>query len=277
MVVDFHTHSKNSDGIHEIEQLINKAYLKNVEHLSITDHDYCDWSLNAPFFEEKYGLKLHKGVEISCYDYVNHKKVHILGYCCQKTRNLERHITFMKNLRNESNFKAIDELIELGYMLDVEKYREISRNLTIYKSKILEDLIPNYKNTRAELSIKLKELRMEGLFKDDLSQISYRDGINLILEAGGIPILAHPGVYGNERILQDLVKSGIAGIEVFHPVHSKEKIEIYHNFAKKNNLLVTAGSDFHGYEENSQIGMEIDQEVIQPFLDVLNNHSNDFL
>lgn len=77
-------------------------------------------------------------------------------------------------------------------------------------------------------------------------KISIEETILLIKDIGGVPILAHPGLIKNKEILNYCLNKGIKGVEAIHPKHSKEDVLYLIEFAKKNKLLVTGGSDFHG-------------------------------
>jgi len=72
------------------------------------------------------------------------------------------------------------------------------------------------------------------------------EGIQLIKNAGGAAILAHPGLLSNPELLNIMLKTGIDGIEVYHSKHTKEQSHYYAKVAMENNLLITGGSDCHG-------------------------------
>lgn len=74
------------------------------------------------------------------------------------------------------------------------------------------------------------------------------EAINLILENGGVTVLAHPGLLQDDNIIEELAPKGLIGIEVYHSKHTTEDVEKYLNKAKKYKLIITGGSDFHGIE-----------------------------
>ncbi len=96
--------------------------------------------------------------------------------------------------------------------------------------------------------------------------------IELIINAGGIPVIAHPyqtNLENNqlEQLIKKLIDYGLKGIEVFYSLHSKSQIEQYLNYARKYNLLITGGSDFHGSNKPEiQLGMDVNEKYIQAFL-----------
>ena len=95
--------------------------------------------------------------------------------------------------------------------------------------------------------------------------------INRIRELGGISIIAHPGIYSNLSKTENISQLDLDGLEVFHPAHSKTQIQYYLNYANKNNLLVTGGSDYHGWDNKISIGsFGIDANFLNNFTELLN-------
>jgi hypothetical protein len=84
----------------------------------------------------------------------------------------------------------------------------------------------------------------------DVPRIAPETAIEWIREAGGAPVLAHPGLYGDDELVERLAKEGgLAGIEAYHADHRPEEERKYVALAGRYGLLVTAGSDFHGYRD----------------------------
>jgi predicted metal-dependent phosphoesterase TrpH len=96
------------------------------------------------------------------------------------------------------------------------------------------------------------------------------EAIAHIRESGGIPVLAHPGRLKDESVIETLIEGGIAGIEVFYPKHENDQIARYRAIAKRANLVMTAGSDFHDPRYNPRgVGMDVDEVDVRPFLDLV--------
>jgi predicted metal-dependent phosphoesterase TrpH len=85
------------------------------------------------------------------------------------------------------------------------------------------------------------------------SKISALDAVNLIHHAGGLAVIAHPGLNRSDEIIPDLVKAGMDGIESFHTKHSTMMSERYLEMADKYHLLVTGGSDCHGFSKGKPL------------------------
>jgi predicted metal-dependent phosphoesterase TrpH len=76
--------------------------------------------------------------------------------------------------------------------------------------------------------------------------LSPEDAIEMISDAGGVAVHAHPGIFGNDELIPEFVEAGLSGIECFHPFHNEIHFAYYFEMCKKYDLLVTGGSDFHG-------------------------------
>lgn len=269
MKVDFHLHTFYSDGKLNYEDIFNLIKINNLKHFSITDHDIYDSKLNAFFsFKE---ITPFKGMEISTKDYSNNRKVHFLTYNFNsESKILNEYIAYFKDIRNKSSLHTLKELKSNGYKIDEEPLKErINKGLAIYKQHIMFALFKSgyTKKIFDDLYDKLKK---EGMFPS-IKYISYEEGLSLINDINGIKILAHPGFYENWNILDDLIEKGLDGIEAFHSKHKEEDTKMALNIADKNNLLVTGGSDFHGWLDKDRLGLEIKEEILNPFIKVLKN------
>lgn len=100
----------------------------------------------------------------------------------------------------------------------------------------------------------------------NLDTYNARSAIEIILEAGGTPVVAHPKLIGDDSQLDLLVKYGLKGIEAFYPAHNSQEIAKYMQYANKNNLFLTGGTDWHGEftEWDVELGTcGIDEELLQ--------------
>ena len=77
-------------------------------------------------------------------------------------------------------------------------------------------------------------------------KFSPKEAVELILNAGGVPVLAHPGIMHKDEYIPELIEYGLRGIEVYHTDHNAGKVKHYENLAAEHGLLVTGGSDCHG-------------------------------
>jgi 3',5'-nucleoside bisphosphate phosphatase len=268
--LDLHTHSDSSDGSDTPDELIAKARKKQCEYIAITDHDNIDHVARVTKVPEN--IRYIPGVEISA---EFPKTLHILGYGFDPgdqvlSTTLKELQVFRKN-RNEamvSNMKAQGFDISMDELLREAGGDQIGR--PNFASLMLKK---GYVQTKQEAFdrylAKGKPLYMEK------HRLQPGDAIRLILNAGGIPVMAHPYQTGLEgRELEALVKElrdlGLQGIEAYYQKHQPKETQAYLHLAKKYDLLITAGSDYHGKNKTGvPLGMRVPKSDLRPFLEIL--------
>ena len=250
MKADLHIHSNYSDGSDSIEILAEKIKAAGLDIVALTDHDTIDgiydFKKNLPDI-----IKNIPSVELTCK--ANDIKCHILGY----------------NIDIEDN--GLKELIKKGKILRRQKLETRIKYLKeVWGIELTKDeLAWLYSRTTVVKTHFANILVNRGLAEDNLSAMKkYLDGcktgntrfdgieaINVIKNAGGIPVWAHPlGGEGeihlsNEEFipkLKDMISYGIQGLECYYSRYSAEEIEFLANIANKYNLLISGGSDYHG-------------------------------
>lgn len=257
-ILDLHTHTTFSDGELPPFTLINQAIDKNIGILAITDHDTIDGLIDlkkdksAKNIINKAGIKTINGTELSAYAKTG--IIHILGLDIL--------------LQNEDLIKAMEKRKQMRFYRMIAMLELLKRkyNIAFSSKNILELLNDPHKYNRpslAQLLIKKNYVNtvneafekylteIHNMINEDYKDPSYEDCIKLILNAGGIPVLAHPKTLklNNEKfikLLEDLIDVGLMGIEVYHSSHTKDEIAYYISVAEKYNLLISGGSDFHG-------------------------------
>ncbi|MGL4849658.1 MAG: PHP domain-containing protein [Clostridium sp.] len=248
---DLHIHSSYSDGKLTPEEIIKIAIDKGVKYISITDHD----SIDSQYIIDKNikDIEIISGIELSTE--INELEIHMLGYFIDyKDEKLIARVDKIKEERIIRAKKICCKLNEIGIKLDVEKL--ILEHQAIGRAHIANEIVnmgyeENFKVAFNKYLIKGKQAYEQG------KKLSYKEAINLIKESGGIPVIAHPGkIYRSmdiEKIIKELKCYGLEGVEVYHPSHSKDKINFLYNICKKHKLLITGGSDFHDITENEII------------------------
>jgi len=96
-------------------------------------------------------------------------------------------------------------------------------------------------------------------------KISPLEAIHLIMEAGGVPILAHPGTFKDHEFVRELLRFPLKGIEVWHPDHTADDIAFFTELTEEYGLIKTGGSDFHG-ERRRDIALgdiRVEREVVE--------------
>ena len=262
---DFHMHSTHSDGKLTVEEVIQEVKNKGLSWFSITDHDNLDGSLNAIELNNKNGLNLIVGLELSTFH--NNESIHILGYFPKLDK-----IHFIKGFLEEIRIKRKQRAYGIK-----EKLKEFF-NIDLDMTKLL--MIPTI--TRASIANEIISQGYPYSKKHIFSQfigdgckayipstnISTQIGIDTIKEAGGYSVIAHPVLYKKTNI-KEFIKMGIMGIEAIYPSNSLNDTNNYKKIAKDNNLFITAGSDFHDFDDykHGNIGdCYLEKEELQLFL-----------
>jgi predicted metal-dependent phosphoesterase TrpH len=245
-LIDLHTHTTYSDGEFTPQEVVKMAKEKNIEYLSITDHNSIRGLRTVDSSD------IISGIELTAH--VKKGKMHILGY------DFDIDNSDLNNKLNElrdnslNNVLTIIELIKkdnnivFGYD-DIKDMINCDHNLN--RVDVARLCVKNgFACNIQEAFIRYLESAFEKTRGRNRS-LTYDEIIELINKSGGIPVLAHPKSLELSEIellklIKILVSCGLKGIEVYHSSHSKEEMELYLRIANEFNLLISGGSDFHG-------------------------------
>ncbi len=246
--VDLHIHTTASDGALTPSEVVAGAKKAGIAAISITDHDTMQGLAEAESAGKKYDVEIVPGVELS----TNHKEkeIHILAYYCDPNNPFlkQKLLSFKTNRydRMESMIKKLNKLgvnIELADVLKVVKGQMLGR-----PHLALALMEKGYIQEPAEAFEKYIGPSCPAYVKRP--KFTPFEAISMIRSAGGIPVLAHPILYNEDSLIPSLVGAGLLGIEVFHPEQGAVSNLRYLKIARKYNLLVTGGSDYHGTENH---------------------------
>ncbi|HEX7510120.1 MAG TPA: PHP domain-containing protein [Chitinivibrionales bacterium] len=246
--VDLHIHTKLSDGTHSVQEILEMAFQHKLKAVSITDHD----CINAyPFAQQRgseLGIEVIPGVELS--SEIDGVDIHILGYYLDiHNPLLTDTLSEMKRARYLRAEKIVENLNSQGIDLRFETVLNIAGDAAIGRPHIAAALL------KEELVYSFREAFDKYIGYESPAYVKKftilpKDVFQLIRQAGGIPVLAHPGVTSVDKLLPQFIQDGLMGIEVFHSEHSEEAERFYLQYSKKNNLAFTGGSDFHNSNQN---------------------------
>ncbi len=252
--IDMHTHSTFSDGIYTPGKLVDYAIEKGLSGIAITDHDTVDGIEEAMERANIYeDFIVIPGVELST-EY-NSKEIHILGYMIDyKMEHLLTALQHLQNARKDRIVKIIDRLKKTGINISYENVIKIAGDGTVGRPHVARSLVKNnYVQTIEEAFTKYLARGASAYVPKH--RLTPMHAIDIIKKAGGISIVAHPGLLRSKTALNYLLNIDIDGIEVYHSKHTREQTEEYLELAKKHNLFITGGSDFHyPPEDNECIG-----------------------
>lgn len=266
---DLHSHSRYSDGLLDIDELLELAKDSGIRVLALTDHDKFDHLDLVKTKANKLGIDLVKGVEMSCYDYEVDKKVHILAlFLKDESPHIKEVCDRTLASREENHKELIKKLQAEGYDIDYPRVKKYSPYSIVFKSNILEYLRDRYPEKRDFFTYK----NIFGGQKDKtknrkMGYIDVKKGIEAALEDGSIPFIAHPFLYDNYSEIKKYLGYGLRGIEVNHSRGREEDFLASKKYAREYNLLISGGSDFHDPKKTSFGQYGLSQEEFENLLE----------
>ncbi|MBU5440627.1 PHP domain-containing protein [Paenibacillus sp. MSJ-34] len=247
---DLHTHTSASDGMQPPAENVRLAKAAGLAAVAITDHDTVAGVEEALQEGKRLGIVVVPGVEISTV--LSGTDIHVLGYYidCEQETFLER-LGELRSIRERRNDMLIAKLQELGIPITMnEVVAQLGRPLmpdeSIGRPHIADVLVR--KGYAADLRDAFdRYLGEQGAAYVNPPRILPHQAVQWIREAGGTPVLAHPGLYGDDALVERIIReTNIAGIEAHHSDHSPADQARYTAMAERHGLIATAGSDFHG-------------------------------
>ena len=261
--IDLHIHTNISDGLLTPKQVIDEAVKNGVSVIAIADHDTIDaYNDNLFQYAKIKNVEIINAVEISTK--IDKAGIHVLGYNynLNDTKFKER-LSKVRNARHDYLRNVAIKLSELGYIVNVEELDKIE---AVTKAHIALDIVNNEKN-RDNLINNFGHIPSKGEFIETImnencpayvkkEQITPKEAAEIIREAGGKVVLAHPVAYMHEdnltekdilKIVEDMKPDGIEANYIYVDRNNQifDETKKWNEFAKENNLFVTIGSDFH--------------------------------
>jgi len=254
MKVELHCHTNISDCPLSVEEVLELALVQGVTHLAVTNHDTTLGLDKAVEVGKRLGIEVIPGIEISGFDFERGRRVHILGYFIEPGHEaIAKVCEPIIQKRHAASEEMTQRLISAGYEITWERCLEIAEGGTgVYKQHIMHALIEAgytdsiYGSLYNKLFSRGQSGEQPGIAYIPMEYMDAKTAVQAVLLAGGVPVLAHPGQYGNFEMVPDLVEAGLQGIEVWHPLHQKAHEEQAILLAKEYDLIMTGGSDFHG-------------------------------
>lgn len=266
MKIDLHSHTRMSDGTLSPQELADFMGERGVELFSISDHD----TLGAyGLFEPPQGARVIPSIEINTTWKQN--EVHVLGYGVPlEPSPINELLEYNQEQRRLRAITMVERLREAGYAITIEDViREAGDAHSMGRPHVAKALV------RLGVVDSVNAAFHEALVPGKPGYVPQlyttpEHAIEQIAAAGGISVLAHPGRLKNRAIIDELVGHGLRGLEVFYPLHSPEDTREFRATAKRHNLVMTGGMDFHDIRYHTQgVGIEVDDADIAPFLELV--------
>ncbi|MCP3888235.1 MAG: PHP domain-containing protein [Desulfobulbaceae bacterium] len=249
MSIDLHIHTTMSDGTMSPAEVVKFASQKGLKAIAITDHDTASGVDEAKKTGGTVGVEVISGIELSVKN--RGVNIHLLGYLFDENNSaLQQALTTVQKGRAERNLKIIDKLRKMGLEVSFAEIESISGPGLMGRPHIAKLLVEKgYVKSMDEAFEKYLGVKGSGYVSRFVFQIS--EAIQLIKNAGGLAVLAHP--YNLQQIdggfhcfVAEMVKEGLDGIEAYYPTHSKKFRKELLQLARKESIIVTGGSDYHG-------------------------------
>jgi predicted metal-dependent phosphoesterase TrpH len=271
--LDLHLHTTHSDGSLSPAEVLRLAHKAQVNALAITDHDIVSGIPEAMVVGGELGIEVIPGVEIS--SRLGDSELHILGYCLHwEDPELNRRLAALRASRHSRNPQIIERLRSLGLDVTYEEVQALAGTDSVGRPHIARILIDKkYVTSAKEAFDRYLADGRPAYVARDLPEPA--DAIDWIRAAGGVAVLAHPtwakvSGEGLNALLTRLKGEGLGGIEVHYSTHTKRQTTEYLDLAKRLNLLVTGGSDFHGITKpDIEVGtgrgdLKVPEKLLEP-------------
>ncbi len=249
---DLHIHTTISDGRFSPSEIVRKAAHLGLRTIAICDHDNVDGIQMALTAAANFPqLKVIPGVEISTF--APGSEVHILGYYMNFT-NLKfvNTLRASRNSRLERAREMITRLNKLNINISWQQVQEAAGSSTIGRPHLAQVMLDNgyIKSFKEAFE---KYIGLGGPAYVERQKITPSEAVKLIIEANGLPVLAHPfTIHEPERFIALLKPIGLGGIEVHYNGYSLDQRKALTLLADQFNLIHTGGSDYHGIDDNTE-------------------------
>jgi predicted metal-dependent phosphoesterase TrpH len=247
--IDLHTHSDESDGTFTPSEVVRRAAELGLHVVALTDHDTTAGLEEAGEAAREVGVELVPGVEFSA-EY-QATSIHVLCYWMDASNeDLQTELQRLRDDRFRRGEMMIEKLQALGFDISFERVVEIAGGGNIVRPHVAQAMV--------EAGIVADEAEAFDRYIADggpahvpKHALDPLDAVDLIGRAGGVCVLAHPGMWGDQTSVPDdliaaMAERGMVGLEVDHTDHTPEQRAVYRAMAERLGLVATGGSDCHG-------------------------------
>ena len=251
MLADLHLHTYFSDGTYSPEELVGHACRVGLTAIALTDHDTVEGCERASAAAVAVGLQFIPGAELTAE--FQGMELHLLAYCIDvRHARLLSETSKYQSIRQDRIREMVERLNRLDIPLNAQAVFDLANCQSPGRPHVARALVQaGFCGSLDEAFERfLKRNRPAWVPK---TKVSARDAIALVHEAGGVAVMAHPGLNRSDEMIPALVEAGLDGIECFHTKHSTTAAERYLGMAERYKLLVTGGSDCHGMSKGKPL------------------------
>ncbi len=251
MFADLHLHTFFSDGTYSPEELVASAKRLNFATVALTDHDTVEGCAPTERLCAAAGMEFLSGTELTAEQDGN--EIHILGYCFDRANSkLLLEIAKFQTVRQNRIREMVARLNQLSIPLEAEAVFTLANCRAPGRPHVARALVDaGFCESLDEAFERfLKKSRPAWVPK---FKMSAGHAIDLLHQAGGLAVMAHPGLNRSDKVIPGMVEAGLDGIECFHTKHSSATASRYLKLAQRFHLLVTGGSDCHGASKGKPV------------------------
>lgn len=248
---DLHLHTSFSDGTYSPEELTAHAKNHDLAAVALTDHDTVEGCTRMKAACSEAGIEFIPASELTAE--MEGIELHLIGYfldveCPRLLKEMER----FQQVRQDRIREIVGRLNELNVPLEEQDVWAIAKCKSPGRPHVARALIAKKICTSLDEAFErfLKKGKPAWVPK---CKISAAEAIELVHQAGGLAVLAHPGLARSEEAILPLIEMGLDGLECFHTKHSPAMSEYYVGVAEQHGLLVTGGSDCHGMNKGKPL------------------------
>jgi 3',5'-nucleoside bisphosphate phosphatase len=247
--IDLHTHSNRSDGTFEPAEIVRRAAERELDVIALTDHDTTQGLEEAIAAGVELGVEVVPGVEFSA-EY-ERTSIHVLCYFMDVwNAEFQAELQRLRDDRFRRGEMMVEKLQALGFSISFQRVAEIAGGGNIVRPHVAQAMVEAgiVDTEREAFDLYIADGKPAHVGKHALDPV---DAVKVILDAGGICVLAHPGMWGDqtpvpEELIERMAAAGMQGLEVDHTDHDEDERAHYGKLAERLGLIPTGGSDCHG-------------------------------
>lgn len=253
-IIDLHLHSDCSDGTESPSAMVESVAAAGAKTFALSDHDTTEGWADATAVAVASGMNFIPAMELSTS--FESRSVHILAYLFDPEEPGLVNTTQKIRSARSDRIMQMAELISADYPITVEEVMAgAGPEGSIGRPHIADALIrANVVSDRNEAFETI--LHPRGPYYLSLYAPTPLEGVQQIVAAGGVAILAHPAARAgslSEKGVRQLIAAGLSGFELDHRENEKEKLPLFKELAKEFDLIVTGSSDYHGTGKPNRI------------------------